>query len=176
VLLEGIWLKVVTLAEAPGNITLENYLGMAMDSIDKSFEEHDWITMIDLFARQVEQTPAAIPLRFNGRCMTYSELHNSTSALVSQIIAQGVRLEDRVAVLARRDLELVVLFLGVPNSGACYIPVDLDTFSRDHTADILARVQPQLVISTSHSGTDCFRRSLLSLKSSLIVYGNQSST
>ena len=56
--------------------------------------------------------------------ITYSELNAWSDAVASRLLAQGVSVEDAVAVNVGRGHRAIVAFLGTLKAGACYVPVD----------------------------------------------------
>ncbi len=82
------------------------------------------ITLHALIKEQVERTPEAVAVVFEGEVMTYRELHHRAGALARRLRRLGVGPESLVAVAAERSLELVVALLGVLEAGAAYVPID----------------------------------------------------
>ncbi|MFF8816359.1 AMP-binding protein, partial [Streptomyces pactum] len=76
------------------------------------------------FAEQVAAAPDAVALVFEGCEVTYAELDRRANRLARRLLALGVRAEDRVAVLQRRSVELVVSVLAVLKAGGAYVPID----------------------------------------------------
>ncbi|WP_425444405.1 amino acid adenylation domain-containing protein [Saccharothrix carnea] len=78
----------------------------------------------DLFHRQVDRSPHATALVADGVRLDYAELDTRANRLAHRLIRLGVRVEDRVAVLVRRSVELVVAELAVVKAGGAYVPLD----------------------------------------------------
>ncbi|MES1241581.1 MAG: non-ribosomal peptide synthase/polyketide synthase [Acidobacteriota bacterium] len=77
-----------------------------------------------LFERQVERTPDAPAVIFQGEMLTYSELSGRAEALAGLLQEMGVGPEDRVGVALERSLDLPVAVLGIWKAGAAYVPLD----------------------------------------------------
>ncbi|WP_280469910.1 amino acid adenylation domain-containing protein, partial [Nocardia brasiliensis] len=77
--------------------------------------------------------------------MTYGELDARANQVAWWLIDQGVGVEDRVAVLLPRSVELVVALLGISKAGAAWLPIDPD-YPGDRIAFMLADGQPVLVL------------------------------
>jgi arthrofactin-type cyclic lipopeptide synthetase A len=73
---------------------------------------------------QAARTPLAIAAACQGRSLSYADLDRQANALAHQLLAHGVRPDDRVVILARRGLDTLVGLLAILKSGACYVPVD----------------------------------------------------
>ncbi|MER7491262.1 non-ribosomal peptide synthase/polyketide synthase [Streptomyces pharetrae] len=79
---------------------------------------------VDLFADQARRTPEAPALRDGDTELTYRSLDDWSDAVASRLLADGLRAEDRVALLMDRGAELVVAQLAVLKAGGAYVPVD----------------------------------------------------
>ncbi|MFJ9679415.1 amino acid adenylation domain-containing protein [Streptomyces sp. NPDC101194] len=77
-----------------------------------------------LFGHQAARTPDAVALIFGGTSVTYRELDVRANRLAHWLIGQGVRPDDRIALLLPRSADLVVALLGVLKAGAAYVPID----------------------------------------------------
>jgi amino acid adenylation domain-containing protein/non-ribosomal peptide synthase protein (TIGR01720 family) len=80
---------------------------------------------VDLFTEQAHRTPEAPALREGGTELTYRHLDDWSDAVASHLLAEGLRAEDRVALLMDRGAELVVAQLAVLKAGGAYVPVDV---------------------------------------------------
>ncbi|HVF59871.1 MAG TPA: amino acid adenylation domain-containing protein [Thermoanaerobaculia bacterium] len=78
----------------------------------------------ELIARQVERTPEAIAVSFEGQELTYRELAARVRGLALRLRALGVGPEVRVGICVERSLELVVGLLGILEAGGAYVPLD----------------------------------------------------
>jgi len=77
-----------------------------------------------LIEAQVERTPEAVALVYEGQQLTYAELNRRANQLGHYLRAQGVGPEALVGVLMERSLDLVVGLLGVLKAGGAYVPLD----------------------------------------------------
>ncbi|WP_387464671.1 amino acid adenylation domain-containing protein, partial [Photorhabdus sp. RM323S] len=77
-----------------------------------------------LFEQQAEKTPDAIALVYEERILSYAELNARANRLARRLIGQGIRSDDRVAVMLERSIELVVAQLAILKAGAVYVPID----------------------------------------------------
>ncbi|MEU5976817.1 amino acid adenylation domain-containing protein [Streptomyces sp. NPDC047315] len=78
----------------------------------------------ELFAAQAARTPGAVAVECAADRLTYGGLAARSNRLARALIERGVGPEDRVAVLLRPGLDLVVALLAVVTSGAAYVPLD----------------------------------------------------
>ncbi|MGR4976819.1 amino acid adenylation domain-containing protein, partial [Pseudomonas sp. LARHCG127] len=58
------------------------------------------------------------------RELSYRALNRRANRIARELLAQGVRPDDRVAILARRGVEMVCAVLAVLKAGAAYVPLD----------------------------------------------------
>ncbi|MCB0210183.1 MAG: amino acid adenylation domain-containing protein, partial [Anaerolineae bacterium] len=82
-----------------------------------------------LFERQVEQTPEALAVVFEGettgrKALTYRQLNQRANQLAHYLQAAGVGPGSRVGLCLERSLEMVIGLLGTLKAGAAYIPLD----------------------------------------------------
>ncbi|MDM2418495.1 amino acid adenylation domain-containing protein [Mycobacteroides abscessus] len=77
-----------------------------------------------VFARQVECTPEALALTFDGQSMTYRELDEAANRLSHLLVGAGAGPGQFVALLFPRSAEAIVAILAVLKSGAAYLPID----------------------------------------------------
>ncbi len=99
--------------------------------------------------RQAALTPQAIAVQVGPHSLTYQALNEQANALAHQLIALGVRPDDRVAVLARRGLETLTGLLAVLKAGAGYVPVD-PAHPDERLRYLLDDSQPRVVL-TQHA-------------------------
>ncbi|MEO8383507.1 MAG: amino acid adenylation domain-containing protein [Acidobacteriota bacterium] len=78
----------------------------------------------ELFEQQAALRPDAVAVLFEDQSLTYSELDARANQLAHELIALGVRPDDRVAICAERSLEMVVGLLGILKAGGAYLPMD----------------------------------------------------
>lgn len=89
-------------------------------TIDYPYDE----TIVDLFEKQVEKTPNNIAVIFENQQLTYKELNEKSNQLARYLIENGVTSNSIVGIMLPRSLEIMIAFLAVLKSGACYIPID----------------------------------------------------
>ena len=115
-----------------------------------------------LFEAQVERTPSAVALIFEGRKLTYSELNEQANALAHYLRRLGVGPEVRVALCVERSPEMVVGLLGILKAGGAYVPLDpsypqnrLTFMLEDADTAVLVTQQPLLKRLPVHKNVVC---------------------
>ncbi|WP_254564071.1 non-ribosomal peptide synthetase [Oscillatoria sp. HE19RPO] len=77
-----------------------------------------------LFEAQVEQSPDAVALVFEGEQLTYRELNAKANQLAHYLQNLGVGPEVLVGICVERSFDMVVGILGVLKAGGVYVPLD----------------------------------------------------
>ena len=80
----------------------------------------------ELFEEQVERTPEAVALDYEGQQLTYAELNRRANRRAQYLRGWGVGAETRVGVCLERSLEMVVTMLGILKAGGVYVPLDAE--------------------------------------------------
>ncbi|HEU4557299.1 MAG TPA: non-ribosomal peptide synthase/polyketide synthase, partial [Longimicrobium sp.] len=103
----------------------------------------------ELFEAQVERTPGAEAVAFEGERLTYAELNARANRLAHHLRALGVGSDARVGICAERGLEMVVGVLGVLKAGGAYVPLD-PSYPAERLAYVLADSAPAAVLVQTH--------------------------
>ncbi|NJR39853.1 MAG: amino acid adenylation domain-containing protein [Leptolyngbyaceae cyanobacterium CSU_1_4] len=77
-----------------------------------------------LFEAQVERTPQAIAVEYEGQQLTYQALNQQANQLAHHLQAIGVKPDTLVGLCLTRSLNLVVGLLGILKAGGAYVPLD----------------------------------------------------
>lgn len=77
-----------------------------------------------LIEAQVERTPDAVAVVFEGQQLSYRELDRRANQLARHLQQVGVGPEAMVAICMERSLEMVIGLLGILKAGAVYVPLD----------------------------------------------------
>ncbi|KPW55901.1 Amino acid adenylation, partial [Pseudomonas caricapapayae] len=105
-----------------------------------------------LIHRRIEQQartrPYAVAAVYQEQYLTYTQLNRQANALAQRLIYQGVRPDDRVAVVSRRGLETLVGLLAVLKAGAAYVPID-PSHPRERLHYLLSDSAPVVVLTLS---------------------------
>ena len=79
---------------------------------------------VDHLARHAYRDPDGVAIRFEGRSITWSELHARVGALAAAFAQRGVSPGDRVAILMTNRPEFVESTLAANAAGAIAVPVN----------------------------------------------------
>ncbi len=93
-------------------------------------------SFVQLFEQQVERTPFAIAIEFEGTATTYSELNRKANQLASFLLARGFQSEDRIGICLDRSDVAIISMLGILKAGCAFVPLDPE-FPPDRLAYIV---------------------------------------
>lgn len=82
------------------------------------------ILLHELFEAQVERSPDAVAVEFDGEEVSYRELNERANRLAHRLRRLGVAPGAFVGVCMERSLDLVVALYGVVKAGGAYVPID----------------------------------------------------
>ena len=77
-----------------------------------------------LFEWQMERSPEATAVVFEGRHLTYRELNQKANQLAHHLRKLGIKAEARVGICLERSLDMIIGLLGILKAGAAYVPMD----------------------------------------------------
>ncbi|MEU9304038.1 amino acid adenylation domain-containing protein, partial [Streptomyces sp. NPDC048269] len=131
----------------------QQILGEWNETGDRSPSKH---SVPDVLAQQVRWFPTAPALVCDDGTLTHQELDARANRLAHRLIAEGVRPEDRVALLMDRSPDLVVALLAVLKAGAAYVPLDR-RFPASRMEHIIADTGAVLLLADSAEEAGGFR-------------------
>jgi amino acid adenylation domain-containing protein len=102
-----------------------------------------------LFERQVDRTPEAVALEFDGRAVSYAELDRRATRAAHHLRRVGVVPDRLVGIHAERSVAMVVCLLGVLKAGGAYLPLD-PTYPRDRLTLMASDPSVSVVMTQSH--------------------------
>ncbi|MHA6884475.1 amino acid adenylation domain-containing protein [Ralstonia pseudosolanacearum] len=77
-----------------------------------------------LIEAQVERSPDAVAVRFDGQALSYRELNRRANRLAHGLRALGIGRDSVVGVQMERSVELIVALLAILKAGGAYLPLD----------------------------------------------------
>nr|WP_256381140.1 non-ribosomal peptide synthetase [Myxosarcina sp. GI1] len=99
-----------------------------------------------LFEAQVERTPDAIAVEFDGRQLTYRQLNQKVNQLAHYLQTLGVGAEVLVGICVERSLEMIIGLLGIFKAGGAYVPLD-PNYPQDRLAYMVADSQIAVLLT-----------------------------
>ncbi|MGK7878413.1 MAG: amino acid adenylation domain-containing protein [Xenococcaceae cyanobacterium] len=99
-----------------------------------------------LFEAQVEQTPDAVAVVFEGNHLTYRTLNRRANQLAHHLRSLGVGPDVLVGICMERSLETIVGILGILKAGGAYVPLD-PTYPQERLAYILQNTETPVLVT-----------------------------
>src|ERR1051326_2909404 len=99
-----------------------------------------------IFEQQVEQTPEATAITFEGRNLTYADLNRRSNQLAHRLIKLGVGPEVPVAICMERSLELPIALLAVLKAGGAYVPLE-PSYPHERLTFIIEEIHAPVVLT-----------------------------
>jgi amino acid adenylation domain-containing protein len=99
-----------------------------------------------LFEEQVEQTPNAVAVVFEGQQLTYGELNCRANQLAHYLLSLGVKPDELVGICVERSLEMIVGLLGILKAGGAYVSLDPD-YPQERLSFMLEDSQVKILIT-----------------------------
>lgn len=116
---------------------------------------HDWNateapvpaqTVQRWFRGQVERTPHAVAVEFEGRTWTYGELDSRSDAVAAQLQTAGVSADAVVGICMNRSLDMVAGVIGILKAGGAYLPLD-PNFPQARLSYIIDNARPAALLT-----------------------------
>lgn len=102
-------------------------------------------TVVDLFEQQVNKTPNNIALIYETETMTYKELNERANRLANHLVHLGVGIEDYVALVMDRSMDMIVGIYAVIKAGAAYVPID-PSYPKERIEYTLEDCKPKAIL------------------------------
>ncbi|WP_025742941.1 non-ribosomal peptide synthetase [Aquimarina pacifica] len=84
-------------------------------------------TLIHLFEEQVDKTPNDTAVVYEGKTMSYKELHTKSNQLAFYLKeSYAIQPDDLVGFKLKRSEDTILVILGILKSGAAYVPIDIN--------------------------------------------------
>jgi hypothetical protein len=81
-------------------------------------------SLVDLFEDQVNKTPEATAVVFNGEALSYQQLNDRSNQLSRYLTRKGLKPGTLVPICIERSIEMIVGVLGILKAGGTYVPID----------------------------------------------------
>lgn len=100
----------------------------------------------ELLEEQVERTPEAEAVVYDGQSLTYAELNAKANQLARYLRERGVAPDRLVALYVERGAEMLVGLLGILKAGGAYVPLNT-TDPRERLEHLLADAAPRVLLT-----------------------------
>jgi amino acid adenylation domain-containing protein len=106
-----------------------------------------------LFEAQVERTPNAVAVVFDGQQLTYSALNQRANQLAHHLRAIGVGPEVCVGLCVEHSIAMVIGILGILKAGGAYVPLDPD-YPAERLGTMMADAQAAVLVTQQQCAVD----------------------
>ncbi|GFE83703.1 hypothetical protein GCM10011487_57030 [Steroidobacter agaridevorans] len=100
----------------------------------------------ELFEAQVQRTPNAVAVVYEGRSLTYADLNRGSNQVAAYLGSRGVSSDDVIGICVNRTLDMVVGLLGILKCGGAYLPLD-PSYPAERLNYMLADAAPKIVLT-----------------------------
>jgi amino acid adenylation domain-containing protein len=107
------------------------------------------VCLHQLFEAQVERSPQAVALEYEGQSLSYTELNGRANRLAHRLRKLGVGPEATVGMMAERSIETIIGLLAVLKAGGAYLPLD-PAQPTQRLARVLDDAQAAVVLMQRH--------------------------
>ena len=127
-------------------LTDAEYLQIVFDwnRTERSYPKEECLD--ELIEEQIERTPDAVAVVFEGEQLTYRQLGDRANDLACNLRELGVGRNTLVAICVERSLDILVSLLGILKAGGAYLPLD-PMFPPDRLAFMLDDAQPHVLLT-----------------------------
>ncbi|MBC8953691.1 non-ribosomal peptide synthetase [Xenorhabdus sp. PB62.4] len=111
----------------------------------KEIPSQEFISTLAMIAKNVQEQPDAIAIRYHGLQWSYEKLWSESGKIASALISEGVVQNTPVAIALERSPTLVASLIGVMRAGGACLPLDL-SYPAQRIEAMVEQAQPILAI------------------------------
>ncbi|MCP4178663.1 MAG: AMP-binding protein [bacterium] len=159
------------------SIISSNELEKLLSFNDKAKFYNDNKSVIELFEIQVKKTPSTIAIEFDDESINYKDINARSNRLARYIKNEGIGINDVVAIMYKRSIDMIVNIIAVLKTGAAYLPIDPD-FPQSRILTILDDSKANILLSKEEYTKQLQYSKLLNLspkENDIIFTGTRSS-
>lgn len=83
-------------------------------------------TVNSMFDAQVQQTPDEEAIRIDDQAYTYAQLYSRANVIARGLVAQGLKPQTRIGLVAKRSLDLYAAIFGILKARCVFVPLSHD--------------------------------------------------
>ncbi|MBL3658731.1 non-ribosomal peptide synthetase [Fulvivirga sediminis] len=95
-----------------------------LDDVTPKVTNQEMVSVVELFNRQANDYPDKIAISDGDQIVTYKELQQQIGQLSAQLINEGAKTGDRIAIIGSRSRSVIGAMLACLQIGCVYIPID----------------------------------------------------
>jgi len=102
-------------------------------------------TVTHLFEEQVKRAPESIAIISENEQLTYQEMNERVNQLARKIRKLGAGVNDCIAIMAERSIDMVIGIYAIIKAGCAYVPIS-PSFPDDRIKYILEDCNPKAIL------------------------------
>ncbi|WP_409200806.1 amino acid adenylation domain-containing protein [Methanobrevibacter sp. DSM 116169] len=126
---------------------------------DFKIELKDEAIISKLLENKVLNNKDKIILYSNDDGLTFNELNEKSNKIANGLIKKGVKIEDKIPFIMKRDSNLICTVFGIIKSGACAIPID-PKYPEERINQILEDSNAKYIINNLNNDDFSFKNSI----------------
>ncbi len=109
---------------ADPNDIIRSITEKGIDNIIKGAEVSIDRNILELLQEGTERYSSNIAVTYKNNSITYLELNNRSNQVASYLLKNGIQVGDVIALATDRNVEMIIVLIGIMKSGATYLPID----------------------------------------------------
>ncbi|MBR4464808.1 MAG: AMP-binding protein [Treponema sp.] len=97
----------------------------SLQGINDTTDEADFISVVDMFRKQVKKNPEKLAVVSPSSSLTYKKLDELSDKVAASLLSAGVVPEDIIMIMLPRNVGVYVATLGILKTGAAYTIVNV---------------------------------------------------
>ena len=118
----------------------------AISSDDIKIEEIPEYRINKIFENCVEENGEDVALYASDGEFTFNQLNAKANRIANALIKRGVKVEDKVMIVLKRNSNFIASIFGILKAGAAFIPIDSD-YPKDRIEHVLTDSQSKYIIT-----------------------------
>lgn len=109
----------------------------------------DFISVYDMFKKQLQNNPKKLAVSSNEKCVTYEELNNIANNIAYFLKNHSVKYGDTICLAFENSVEFIASIIATQKLGVCYIPIDVK-YPIDRVNYIIENSNSKLILTHKH--------------------------
>lgn len=116
---------------------------------NKTETNANFISVYDMFKKQLQNNPKKLAVSSNEKCVTYEELNNIANNIAYFLKNHSVNHGDTICLAFENSIEFIASIIATQKLGVCYIPIDVK-YPVDRVNYIIENSNSKLILTHKH--------------------------
>lgn len=116
---------------------------------NKTETNTDFISVYDMFKKQLQNNPKKLAVSSNEKCVTYEDLNNIANNIAYFLKTHSVKYGDTICLAFENSVEFIASIIATQKLGVCYIPIDVK-YPIDRANYIIENSNSKLILTHKH--------------------------